>query len=215
MPTLQDALRAFESNDYAAARAACAQAARAGDPRAMLLLGRWHVGGAAGCEPDPGLAAYWFFQAWQAGLDDAEQDIIRVRGDLEAAVEAGSAAAQNALGLIVMFGHDDPGAAAEWFERAAAQDHPEALRMLGYLFDEGRGVPRDETRASWYYERAAGLGDAIAQFQFARMLDEGRGVPKRDLDGAIEWLRRAAGQGMADAEAPLAELLAERDRPRP
>jgi TPR repeat protein len=212
MPTLEDALRAFESNDHAAARAACATAAKAGDPRAMQLLGRWHVAGAAGCAPDPGLAAYWFFQAWQAGLDDAEQDIIRVRAALQAAAESGSASAQTALGLIVMFGHDDPAAAMEWFELAAAQDHAEALRMLGYLFDEGAGVPRDDARAARFYERAAGLGDAIAQFQFARMLDEGRGVPRRDPETAIGWLRRAREQGMADAEGPLAELLAEQSR---
>lgn len=214
MATVQDAVRALEANDFAAARAHAARAARAGDPHAMQLLGRWHAAGAAGCEPDPGLAAYWFFQAWQVGLDEAEQDIIRAREALGAAAEAGSASAQNALGLIVMFGHDDPAAAAEWFGAAAAQGHPEALRMLGYLAAEGRGVPKDEAAAAGYFERAAFGGDTLAMFQFARLLDEGRGVPARDRDGAIRWLRRAATQGMADAEQPLADLLAERNRDR-
>lgn len=158
MTTVEDVIRAAEAGEFAAARMACAQLARSGEPRAMQLLGRWHAAGAAGCAKDPGLAAYWFFQAWQAGQDDAEQDIIRIRADLEAAAEAGSPEAQTALGLLLCFGHDDPAAAVEWFEKAAVQNHPEALRMLGYLFAEGRGVPRDEARAEEFARRAAELG---------------------------------------------------------
>jgi TPR repeat protein len=41
------------------------------------------------------------------------------------------------------------------------------------------------------------------------MLADGRGVPSPDREGAILWLTRAAEQGMTDAKAPLAELLAD------
>ncbi|HXD86645.1 MAG TPA: tetratricopeptide repeat protein, partial [Urbifossiella sp.] len=121
------------------------------------------------CQRDPGLAAYWYFQAWQAGLDAVEQDIIRVRAELEAAAENGSAEAQNALGLLLCFGHDDPFTAAIWFERAAEQNHPEALRTLGYLAEGGRGVPKDEARALDCLRRAAELGDPVAQVNLGMM----------------------------------------------
>ena len=169
MPTMSEVQQACEAGEFAAARRLCAQLARSGDPAAMQQLGRWHVVGDAGCERDPGLAAYWYFQAWQAGLDAVEQDIIRVRAELEAAAERGSAEAQNALGLLLCFGHDDPFTAAIWFERAAEQNHPEALRTLGYLAEGGRGVPKDEARAADCFRRAAELGDPLAQLNLGMM----------------------------------------------
>ena len=206
MPTIEDALAAYQAEDFTTARAICTELADHGHPGAMQLLGRL-------CADDPGQAAHWFFQAWQNGLN-TEQDIVRVRADLEAAAEGGSAVAQNALGLILTFGEDDPAAAAPWFEKAAAQDHPEAMRSLGYLLGEGKGVPKDDVRAAGLYRRAAELGDAYAQLNLAGMIDQGLGGLKRDVSEAIEWFRRAAQQGLRDANQRLAELLAERNQDR-
>src|SRR5438034_10159069 len=122
MPTIEDAVAALAAKNFAAAWALLAELARSGDIRAMQLLGLLHAAGEGGRPADPGLAAFWFFQAWQAGLDEAEQDIVRIRPDLEAAAENGSADAQNALGLILCFGHDDPATAAAWFERARSEE---------------------------------------------------------------------------------------------
>lgn len=113
------------------------RAAAAGQPRAMMTLGRLYAAGRPGRAAEPGRAAFWFFQAWQAGEDEAERDIVQVRQALEDAAAAGDPTAQNALGLILRFGHDDPAAAREWFDRAAAQGHEEAGRMLAYLSERG------------------------------------------------------------------------------
>jgi TPR repeat protein len=121
---------------------------------------------------------------------------------LEHAAEGGSAEAQNSLGLILCFGHDEPHAAAEWFALAGDQDHPEALRSLGYLFQGGLGVPKDDAQAAEFYRRAAELGDPFAQFNLAIMLDQGSGVD-RDSAAAIRWLTEAANQGMAEAKDAL------------
>ncbi len=190
------------------------KAAARGSGPAMLLLGRLHADGSGGRSHDPGLAAHWFFQAWQAGENEAEQEIIRGRVALEEAAQGGSASAQNALGLILCFGHDDPTAAAEVFEYAAAQNHPESLRMLAYLLSEGRGMPKDDRRAAGLYSRAAELGDTFAQFNLAVMIDTAAGGLDRDVTAAIKWFRRAADGGMPQANHRLAELLAERNRDR-
>lgn len=214
MTTIDDAIRAAEGGDLRRARAAAAALAKAGDPTAMRLLGHLHLDGGRPTGDDVGLAAYWFFQAWQAGLDEAERDIVRVRDQLEhAATEGGSAEAQVALGLIVMFGHDAPEAAAGFFRAAADQDHPEALRMLAFMHAEGRGLPRDPAAARALYQRGADTGDTYAQFTLASILDAGIGGP-RDADAAIRHLRRAADAGVPDADHRLAELLAERNRDR-
>lgn len=214
MTTLDDAIRAAEAGDLRAARAAAATLAKAGDPRAMRLLGHTHLDGGNPTADDVGLAAYWFFQAWQAGLDEAERDIVGVRGPLEhAATDGDSAEARVALGLILMFGHDAAEAAADFFRAAAEQGHPEGLRMLAFQHAEGRGVPRDPAAARDLYQRAADRGDAFAQVNLAAMLDAGAGGP-RDRDGAIRYYRFAAGAGAPDADYRLAELLAERNRDR-
>jgi len=213
MPTIDDAIRAAEAGDLRAARAAAAPLAKAGDPTAMRLLGHLHLDGTPTAD-DVGLAAYWFFQAWQAGLDDAERDIVRVREQLEhAATDGNSAEARVALGLILMFGHDAPDAAADFFRAAAEQGHPEALRMRAFQHAEGRGLPPDPAAARDLYRRAADAGDAFALVALAGMLDAGAGG-ERDRDGAIRYLRRAADAGAPDADQRLAELLAERNRDR-
>ena len=112
--------------------------------------------------------------------------------------------------MLYCFGHDDPASAAAWFEQAAARDEPEALRMLGYLLAEGKGVAKDEARAAELYRRAAEGGDRFAQLNYAGMIDQAAGGLTRDVSAAITWFRRAADQGMAEANHRLAELLAER-----
>jgi TPR repeat protein len=213
MPTTADAARAAEAGDLRTARAVAAPLAKAGDPAAMRLLGHLHLDGGQPTGDDVGLAAYWFFQAWQAGLDEAERDIVRVREPLERAATDGSAEAQVALGLILMFGHDAPEAAAEFFRVAAGQDHPEALRMMAFLHFEGRGLPRDPAAARHFYRRAADRGDTFALLNLAAMLDAAAGG-ERDRDGAIRYFRKAADAGVPDADFRLAELLAERNRDR-
>lgn len=190
------------------------QAAAAGHPGAMQFLGRLHANADGGYPRDPGTATLWFFRAWQAGLDEAERDIIGTRAALEEAAEAGSATALHALGLLLCFGHDDPAAAAGVFALAADQNHPEALGMLGHLYGEGRGVPRDEARAADLYRRAAERGDRFGQFNLAGMIDRAAGGLGRDVTAAIKWFRRAANNGMPEAAHRLAELLAERNRDR-
>lgn len=212
-PTIDDAVRAAEAGDLRTARATAATLAKAGDPVAMRLLGHLHLDGTPTAD-DIGLAAYWFFQAWQAGLDEAERDIVRVRDQLEhAAGEGESAEARVALGLILAFGHDAPAAAAECFHAAAEQEHPEAARMFALLLAEGRGVAKNEAAARVWYRRAADADDPFAHFNLAGMLDAGAGGP-RDIDGSIRHFRRAADGGMPDANHRLAELLAERNRDR-
>jgi TPR repeat protein len=62
--------------------------------------------------------------------------------------------------------------AARLLKLAADQDLPVAQRMLGTLYESGRGVPQDVAHAKEWYRRAAALGDADASTKLADLEDE-------------------------------------------
>jgi uncharacterized protein len=75
------------------------------------------------------------------------------------------------------------------------------------MFDNGRGVSKDEMRAFEWYLKAAEQGHASAQFNLGLMFDNGEGVAK-DKTKAFEWLVKAADQGDADAQCYLGWMFA-------
>lgn len=91
---------------------------------------------------------------------------------------------------------------------AAEGGHPEAMHMLGRMFDSGKGVDRNLQRAVYWYRRAAELGHAAAQHNLALMLHAGLGGPK-DPARAVEWARKSAAQGHTEAELWTARALEE------
>jgi len=52
--------------------------------------------------------------------------------------------------------------AARWFAQAAEQGHLDATCNLGHLYEDGRGVSKDEKKAAELYQKAADLGSAKA-----------------------------------------------------
>ena len=49
-----------------------------------------------------------------------------------------------------------------WIEKAAAQDHPNAVRLLGAMYGNGYGVIPSWRRARELYKRAIELGNSVA-----------------------------------------------------
>ena len=75
---------------------------------------------------------------------------------------------------------------------AAAQGNVEAQYQLGWLYANGRGVPRDDALAAAWFQRAAEQDDAHARRMLALMDVEGE-LPQPDcvapsLDGGIQAL---------------------------
>jgi hypothetical protein len=71
----------------------------------------------------------------------------------------------------------------EWLEKAAIQNNPEAMHLLGDWFVEERG---DEQKAVSLYRAAAELGWRRSMESLARMLSYGAGCAK-DLREAAIW----------------------------
>jgi TPR repeat protein len=82
----------------------------------------------------------------------------------------------------------------QMLQTQAAQGHTEAQTTLGHLYNNGRGVPQDYTKAAQWYEKAAILGDMKAQYHLGALYANGRGVPQ-DYPKAHLWQEKAAVQG--------------------
>jgi TPR repeat protein len=65
---------------------------------------------------------------------------------------------------------------------------------LGWIYQNGDGVPQDDAEAVKWYRKAAEQGLATAQSNLGMMLIEGRGVPQDRVE-ALKWFREAARQG--------------------
>lgn len=121
--------------------------------------------------------------------------------------------AQNNLGLAYAegrLGDRDNVAAVRWFQRAADNGFPVALKNLGVMYATGVGVTTDAAKAVHYYRRAAELGQAEAQNNLGAILYAGEVLP-RDLAQAAKWIRLAAEQNFAEAQKNLGLMLAKGD----
>lgn len=97
--------------------------------------------------------------------------------------------------------------AVKWYRRAAEQGNAAAQFNLGWMYDDGRGVPEDHAEAVKWYRRAAKQGNAPAQHNLGAMYERGQGV-REDHAEALKWYRRAAEQGNASSQFNLGLMYA-------
>jgi TPR repeat protein len=84
----------------------------------------------------------------------------------------------------------------------AEEGHASAQGYLGYMYETGKGVPRDDEEAVKWYRKAAEQGNAPAQANLGAMYESGRGI-SLDYVEALKWYRTAAQQGNAAAQSKL------------
>ena len=84
---------------------------------------------------------------------------------------AGDAFSQTELGQHYMFSDIEKG--IYWLEKAAAQDEPQALYLLGSLNEQGAMFKRNVQVAHEYYLRAAKMNNGPAQEALARIYAHG------------------------------------------
>jgi TPR repeat protein len=125
------------------------------------------------------------------------------------AAERGDDGSQVLLAMMYLTGDSgyrkDEALAAHWFELAATQGNPYAQKMLGDIYAEGRGVPRNPRLAADWREKAAKRGNVDAQCLLGKMYLYGEGVDK-DQGKAEKWLNRAATEGNSEAQYLIGKL---------
>lgn len=119
--------------------------------------------------------------------------------------EEGDAQSQFAIGNLFAVGlgvKSNKLLARNWWLKAAAQEHAEAMLHLAPMYLDGEVLGEDPGQCAALIRRAAELGLAAAQSSYAGLLDEGELV-ERDLKQAIGWLLKAIAQGDTEAMVRL------------
>lgn len=151
------------------------------------------------------------FVAGVAGADVKQGVDAWSRGDYKAAVDiwrplaaAGDSDAQFNLGQAFKLGRGVPASlptAIEWFRKAAAQGHNQAIDNYGLaLFQDGK-----KTEALPWLEKSVARGERRAQLVLGTMLFNADGVP-RDWVRAYALVNRSSQQGLPQASQTLAQM---------
>jgi len=89
-------------------------------------------------------------------------------------------------------GPDVVSATALTFEKVKARaetNDGEAQFVLGWMYENGEGAPRDQKHAFHWWLKAAGQGQPVAQYNVGLMYSVGQGVAQ-DYTEAASWWRR-------------------------
>ena len=88
---------------------------------------------------------------------------------------------------VEAFRDRDYGSALRWLEPVAIAGEAQAQFMLGFMYQNGRGVPADPEKGVALLRQSAEQGHAYAQFSLASSYRFGIGV-EQDLLDAHRWL---------------------------
>jgi TPR repeat protein len=120
---------------------------------------------------------------------------------LRSAASKGHLPSQLALGYLYDTGSyvaRMPSQAVDWYRKAAEQGDTLGQWALGRQYLEGQGVLRDLPTAERWLKPAAEKGDPFAEYML------GLAVLDRDRSAAVVWFRKAADQGLLQAQYRVA-----------
>lgn len=196
-PALAEAKELKRAGNHAAALPLLERAAQADNVEAMVLLGHAHIRGeGTAVQPDSGIK--WLRKAARTenpwALNELGEAYLRREG-----------VDRNYFRY-----------AADYFRTAADKGYAEAMRNLGNMYRDGRGVDADGAIALDWYGKAAKAGLVNAMVDAGAMYERGEVLP-RNAELALCWYR-AAGEldsprGMRE-QARILESRGDRDGAR-
>jgi TPR repeat protein len=133
------------------------------------------------------------------------QRIEASSADIPAMPSPGDAVTQYKLAFSLLFDtHSTPDSvsAVRLLRSSASRHFAPAEFLLGYIYEHGRGVPVDYSKAAENYLAAAQHGDAGAENNLGGLYQYGRGFPK-DINLAFKWYSASAQHGNATGQYNL------------
>ncbi|MBL6455182.1 sel1 repeat family protein [Belnapia sp. T6] len=152
-------------------------------------------------------AAYRLGQAYEYGAGGLPRSAGQAARQYEVAAAAGMPFAMFRLGRLAEQGAAPGGRARaiELYAAAANGGVAQAAHNLGYLYLQGRGLPRDMAEAARWSTLAAEKGVPESQYNLALMYFRGEGVSRQPYE-ALQWMRRAAQNGYLPAQKAVGRL---------
>jgi TPR repeat protein len=177
---------------------------------------------------DSDRARVWYQKAADQGNSDAQSALQRLQSQQNPPERTASASSPP-----VTASHEQ--SFVEEYRKAADRGDPAAQRNLGVLYENGWSVTKDIEQAGVWYQKAADQGDALARIALKRLQPQqnpseqigtispalmatpaeqnqrgdryfyGQGVEQNYVE-AMEWYRKAADQGFADAQHNIGAL---------
>ena len=203
--TLPQAFALFDQGRYAEAlgwfrKAAAKLPMRDGGDEAALFVGKLYLQG-LGAQSDPAEGVRWLKKVASAPFNPTSELPVFDPRQPERNTAIGEAAVILANLYRRGFGGipSDMEEARKWYARAGAVGHVPATKMLGDLYYEGLGAPRDVKKAAGLYRQAATLGYPAAGFALAEILAGGEDGVAQDRKEALRWYVAAARYGHAGA----------------
>ena len=181
-------------------------AAQKHDMQAERRLRSWAVQGLPVAQRELGL----LYQSRPEQREEAQQLLEHAaqKGDTEAAFQLAELLRVGAPGRVAA-----PEKALPWYRQAALQRHARAALVLGMLFNNGEGTPRDLSEGAHWLQVASELGDGHAMFLLSNAYREGRGVAQ-DAVQARKLLEEAAEHEYPPALQELAMTVEGDDKLR-
>ena len=183
-----------QEQNLTAANARYARAAELGDTEAVALKEKtdeiakvWEL--AYGDNKD---AQYGLAVCYANGNGIAKDEGIARQWLLKAA-DAGHVKAQLLASewlIKGVGGSKDPEAGVKYCEKAALQDDPEAIAVLGYYYFDGKIIPQDYPKAIESFSRACEKGSESAAYMLGYCYREGLGVETNAVK-AFEYFKLA------------------------
>ena len=184
-PTLDDAVRAYESGDIAGALALAKIIGNPNlenDPQAQVMVGHILLRGETGIVNETE-AAKWY-------------KLAAAQKDADAQMALGEMAVRSQAGMM-------PKEGLAWFSAASQTGRLDAKRAIGEMYIKGQGILPDIAKGRTWLEEAALMGDGIAARKLADTYFE------KDAQTALKWYNIAADRGGVDSAYIAAIMYAE------
>lgn len=220
-PMIFDIVRGTVENNWKDKADAFRTKAEKGDHLAELNLGECYLRGIGVPQSYPA-ALEWFNKAAEGGQPDGWRHIGEMHIDgygveksgvlalkyFRLAADKGNALAMAHIGQMYSHGAGglphDPGAAYEWYSRAAAAGDMTAQYNTASMLERGEGTAMNMYEAVRWFKKSAEQGFPEAQRSYGEHLQTGTGVETNAIEGE-KWLRKAAESGHALAQMRLGQ----------
>lgn len=92
-----------------------------------------------------------------------------------------------------------------WAKKAVKSEKAKAFLLMGELYEQGIGIPKDLKKSKEFYQKAADKGEVRAMYKLAEILQDEGG--EEDKWAIRYWLEQAANGGDSEAMHQWANLL--------